>query len=144
FQRIAGIITGGMQTGPQVDQTIAARRSMLDFILDDVNAFRGRLGAQERPKLDLYMQAVRDLENSLGGIMGAPTGPMCGNPAAPVTTANIASTVADLPVVSRPFLDVMALALACGLTRISSFMVGGGEQDNAVPFIGMNSWHGVS
>jgi hypothetical protein len=146
FQRVAPIITGGMMTGPMVNQALVARRSMLDYILGDITTFRARLGKQEQPKLDLYMQAVRDLENSLGGVMtgGTPPAAMCGTAMPPAVAANIQSTCADLPVVSRPFLDVMALALACGVTRVASFMVGGGEQDNPVPFMGMDSWHGVS
>ena len=37
-----------------------------------------------------------------------------------------------MPKVSRLFLDVMALALACGVTRVVSMMWGGGESDENV------------
>jgi hypothetical protein len=51
---------------------------------------------------------------------------------------------------SRLFLDVMALALSCGITRVAAMMWGGGENDKPVPFIGIPAglplpgWHGVS
>src|SRR5439155_406887 len=49
-----------------------------------------------------------------------------------------------MPDVNRLFLDVMATALACGVTRVVSMMWGGGQSDEAVPFVGMDGWHNVS
>jgi hypothetical protein len=51
---------------------------------------------------------------------------------------------------SRLFLDVMALALGCGITKVAVMMWGGGENDKPIPFIGIPAglplpgWHGVS
>jgi len=156
YQRIAPILAGSTMTGPQVNQMLVAKRSMLDFVRGDVGTFSSRLSSIERPKLQLYMQGLRDLENSLGASLGeipASCGTqMLSTPA----SANIPMEVADMGTVvgnttmSRLFLDVMALAMACGITRIAVMMWGGGENDKPVPFIGippglpLPGWHGIS
>jgi hypothetical protein len=59
-------------------------------------------------------------------------------------------TMAGGKTLSRLFLDVMALALGCGITRVAAMMWGGGENDKPVQFIGIPAglpvpgWHGVS
>jgi hypothetical protein len=143
-------------TGPQVNQQLLAKKSMLDFVRGDVSKFSARLSSIERPKLQLYLQGLRDLENTLGASLGAVPA-TCGNPMVSTpASANIQMEVADMatPVgtstLSRLFLDVMALAMSCGITRIGAMMWGGGENDKPVPFIGippglpLPGWHGIS
>jgi hypothetical protein len=158
YTRIAPIISGTPMTGPQVSQALASKRSLLDFVRNDVSTFSTRLSSIERPKLQLYLQGLRDLENTIGASLG-PIPSTCGGQMlnAPAT-ANIQMEVADMatPVgtnstLSRLFLDVMALAVSCGITRIAAMMWGGGENDKPAPFIGIPTsglslpgWHGVS
>jgi hypothetical protein len=149
YQRLAPIIAGSAMSGPQVNQTLTTRRSLLDFVRNDVNTFSSRLSSIERPKLQLYLQGLRDLENSLGSSLG-PLPESCGAAVTPPATADIQMEVADMATavgtttLSRLFLDVMALALSCGISRIAVMMWGGGENDKPVPFMGINGWHGVS
>jgi hypothetical protein len=44
--------------------------ALLDYLRDDVSLLRGRVGAQERVRVDSYLDALRDLESSLGGFTG--------------------------------------------------------------------------
>jgi hypothetical protein len=55
YQAIAQIIAGSVMTGPQVNQALAAKRSMLDFVRNDVSTFSARLSSIERPKLQMYL-----------------------------------------------------------------------------------------
>jgi hypothetical protein len=153
YQRIAPIISGSMgMTGPQVNQTLTAKRSLLDFVRADVATFSSRLGPIERPKLQLYLQGLRDLENTLGASLGMEPVTCGGQTLTTPVSASIPMEAADMgtPVgnstMSRLFLDVMALAMSCGISRIGVMMWGGGENDKPVPFIGINGagWHGVS
>jgi hypothetical protein len=101
------------------------------------------------------LQGLRDLENTLGATLGSVPA-SCGSTINPPATANIQMEVADMatPIgsstLSRLFLDVMALAMSCGITRIAAMMWGGGENDKPVPFIGIPAglplpgWHGIS
>jgi hypothetical protein len=60
---------------------------------------------------------VRDLEKSLGSLAAELRSiPACGRMMPPVDTANFVARVNDMPKVSRLFLDVMAMALACDVT----------------------------
>ena len=127
------------------ERALRAQRSLLDSLRADVATFRPRLGTGERPKLDLYLESVRDLEKNLGNFSAdLAAAPTCGKMLPPTGAANFVARVNDMPKVSRLFCDVMALALGCRLTRVISMMWGGGESAEPVDFIGMKSWHGVS
>jgi hypothetical protein len=153
YQRLAPIISGSMQmTGPQVNQALVAKRSMLDFVRADVATYSSRLGSIERPKLQLYLQGLRDLENTIGASLGQEPVSCGGQTISAPASASIPMEAADMGTVvgnttmSRLFLDIMALALSCGITRIAVMMWGGGENDKPVPFLGIGGagWHGVS
>jgi hypothetical protein len=148
YRRLANVLgSGTMDPTADVGKFLSARRSLLDFLKEDVSTFRNRLGSEEKPKLDLYLQALRDLEGQLGDFDGDPAGALqCSNPTEPDTSADFIARVNDMPVVNRLFMDVMALSLACGVTRVASIMWGGGQSDEPVRFndISMNNWHSVS
>ena len=147
YQRLASRVSTGAQAKDVVsaDRALRAERSLLDSLRADAAAFRPRLGSGERPKLDLYLDSVRDLEKGLGTFSaGLAAAPACGKMLAPTSAANFVARVNDMPKVNRLFADVMAMALGCGLTRVISMMWGGGESAEPVDFIGMKDWHGVS
>jgi hypothetical protein len=158
YQRIAERVTGGaapppgmptMSTPGGAEQALLVRRSVLDFLKDDVAVYKTRLGAAEKPKLDFYLESLRTLERDIGGSMTttAPIKPSatCSKIAAPDATLTKDAHVIDMPVVNHLFLDTVAMGLACGVTRIASAMWGGGQSDEqvVVPSLGIKSgnWH---
>lgn len=157
FRRVARIIAPDHMGGDEAAlRLLHARRSLLDYLKDDVSTFRGRLGSEEKPKLDMYLQSLRELENALTGVVKDPANiPACQEPTPPPSTADYEAGINDIPRVGRLYLDIMALSLACGVTRVSTMMWGGGENGEAVRFespvidgvgglIDMDSWHSVS
>ena len=146
YKRIAsGLGAGGINTGADAVKLLAARKSLLDFMKDDVNTFRNRLGTSEKPKMDQYLQSLRDVETALQDATKNPVGtPVCKSAVGPPTTADFVARVNDMPAVNRNFMDIMALSLACGITRVASMMWGGGESDEPANFMGMGDWHGTS
>jgi hypothetical protein len=143
YQRVASTMTSGALGDPAAAaRTLAAKQSLLDFVKDDVTTFRSRLAGTEKQKVDLYLQAVRDLEDSIHESMTQ--GAMCGQTSDPASSADIVAHVKDMPDLDHLFLDIMAMALACKITRVVSMMWGGGQSDEPVPFIGMNGWHNYS
>jgi hypothetical protein len=125
-----------------MEKALIARRSVLDYLRDETGALSARLGASEKPKLDLYLDSLRDLEKGLGKYAGdARVSAACGASKPPADPGILAAHVADMPQVSRLFLDVMALALACGVTKVVSMMWGGGESDEDIGFMGIHDWH---
>jgi hypothetical protein len=143
FRRVATRAAPGPDTANQasVDRLLAARRSVLDHARGDVQRLRGRLSSGERAKADLYLDSLRDLEKSLSTFAADLRAPACGEMLAPANTADFVARVSDMPKVSRLFLDVMAMALACDVTRVMSMMWGGGESDEPVEFMGLRDWH---
>jgi len=129
------------------EKALLARKSLLDYVKDDVAVFKGRLGGEEKPKMDFYLESLRTLERDLGGMMGGVKPIMaCGKGTAPEPTMVKDTHVNDMPVVNHLFFDTIAMGLACGVTRIASMMLGGGQSDEPVRFkdISMGNWHSVS
>lgn len=152
YQRIADRIAAGstppnaggaMSTPGAAEQALLRRQSVLDFIKDDVMSFRQRLGPEEASKMDFYLESLRTLERNVGGSIPTPSA-SC----APLqqTLLSKDTKMNDMPEHSRLYLDVMALAFACNVTRVASMMWGGGENNEPVKFgdIDISAWHSVS
>ncbi|WP_434041597.1 MULTISPECIES: DUF1552 domain-containing protein [Sorangium] len=145
YQRIADRISGGgtsMNTPSSAEQALLRRQSVLDFIKDDVRSFRGRLGPEESVKMDFYLESLRTLERDVGGSI--PGESSCKEIASPLLSKN--TMMNDMPEHSRLYLDIMAMAFACNITRVASMMWGGGENNEAIKFgdIDISAWHSVS
>ncbi|XXY46022.1 DUF1552 domain-containing protein [Sorangium sp. So ce269] len=145
YQRIADRISGGgptMNTPSAAEQALLRRQSVLDFIKDDVRSFRGRLGPEEAVKMDFYLESLRTLERDVGGSI--PQESSCKQIEAPLLSKN--TMMNDMPEHSRLYLDIMAMAFACNITRVASMMWGGGENNEAIKFgdIDISAWHSVS
>jgi Protein of unknown function (DUF1552) len=144
YQRIAARITPApMMADPGgAEKALVTRKSVLDFLRADADRFRGRLGGEEKPKMDLYLESLREVERGLGSFVGgvqAAAG--CGKVTPPGEMPNYDLKVADMPKASRPVLDLMAAALACGVTRVMTMMWGGGENQEDIDFTGIRDWH---
>lgn len=97
-------------------------QSLLDMALEDARALRGRLGRDDRHKLDEYMDAVRSVERRLAfhaqpdprawRPSGAPNHP---DEPEPTTPQNHLEHV-------RLMLDLVALAFWTDSTRLATFM----------------------
>ena len=121
FQRLFGGATpspGSGGSGAADDGT----RSVLDANLADLDELRARLGDVEKSKLDLHMEALRDLEKRLQGGAGgtAPSPATCGQPQLDASGFGATELFepAKFPAVLRAQMDVMVQAMACGLTRV--------------------------
>jgi hypothetical protein len=161
YQRIAERVTVGaappstnqppMTTPPAVEQALLARKSLLDYLKDDVTVFKGRLGGAEKAKMDFYLESLRTLERGIGGSIPGGMGEIkptaaCSKGTAPDGMLSKDVHVNDMPMVNHLFLDTIAMAFACGVTRVASAMWGGGQSDEPVRIkdINMGNWHSVS
>lgn len=125
---------------PPAQVDAARRKSVLDAVTANLSALSRRLGPAERMKLDYHLSAVRDVERRL-----TQTAPMCTRPAAPPDYLALdpnaeVSTDAYIPPMVDNMIDLIALALRCGHTRIASmqFGYGGGKWRFAWKGIDMN------
>jgi len=99
------------------------RQSVLDFVLRDAQALRGRLGRSDRDKLDEYMHSVRDVEQRLQGMSQS-----CDAPKPPADDVRLTEQL-------RAMSDLMVLALRCDLTRVLTFMLGNGGSNRPYGFL---------
>ena len=128
-----------------MDGALRARRSLLDFLRDDVSTLRTRAGAPERRHIDSYLDAIRDLEGKLGGFSGqVMSGAACSKGTPPATAMDFEAHCSDMPKVNKMFMDTIAMGFACGVTRVSSMMWGGGECAEPLAWLGVGSWHSTS
>jgi hypothetical protein len=91
------------------------RKSVLDFVTGRMTNLRGKLGGEDRTKLDAHLSALRDIETRLSS---APLGASCAQPMAPgdMNTGDNA----NFPTILKLQTDLMVRALACNLTQVVS------------------------
>jgi hypothetical protein len=123
---------------PQASEAEAAKRrayekSVIDFVLADVNGLNPKLGATDQKKLDQYLTGVRELEKRLVN-MGPAVSCMPGE--APPNRDDL-----DYPAHLQAMMDLMGLALACDATRIITFMFGNAASGRTHPFLDINGGH---
>ena len=97
---------------------IAERKIVLDAVGADYQKLLPKVGAADRIKLQAHLDAVRDIEMRLGSegvVGGACMKPELGQVPKPTEIANT-------PVIGKLQMDLLAMALACDLTRVASIM----------------------
>lgn len=114
-----------------------ARRqtSILDFVRDDTARLAGQLGAEDKRKLDEYLEATRDIERRIQKASSAPAEDPRGGLERP---AGIPDTF-DQHV--RMMIDLQVLAMQADLTRVGSFMIGREISNRTYPEIGVPDSH---
>lgn len=103
----------GMPSDGQLD---AARRSVLDAVLGDIQKLKTTVGANDRIRLDQHFESVRAIEQRLG------TAPQCNRPDAPDATYPDRSGQEQIREKNEVMSDLVAMALACDLTRVASVL----------------------
>lgn len=116
FSRLFGNANpgGGAPTGPNPDDV-----SVLDTAFADLEELRKRTGDVEKAKLDLHLEALRDVEKRVKGLGATPTA-SCQNPLVNLNglTSQNLYDAATFPQILRAQSDLMVQAMACGLTRV--------------------------
>jgi uncharacterized protein DUF1552 len=104
----------------------AQRKIVLDSVAGQLGSLQGKLGRDDRQKLEMHLDSVRELEQGLAG------GTLSCNPTAPAGGFDYESN-ADYPITSRRHMDVLAQALACDVTRVASIQLGNTGGGNLTP-----------
>jgi hypothetical protein len=139
----------GMTGSPAMDRLIARRRSVLDNAVQELATLRGRLGAEDRVKLDTHTAALEDIEMRLGTMSGdctVPTRPTV--MASPPVMANAsgmevinAANDRDFPVATAANLDIIAGAFACDVTRVASLIFCPSRSDVVMSWLDFSESH---
>jgi hypothetical protein len=110
------------------------RKSVLDAAARQFELLNPRLGKADRIKLELHLQEIRDLEKRLdaGGARSASV--TCAKPGAP-------GGAGDFPAIAKQQLDLLALALACDLTRVGTIQFSNSVGSTRFSWLGASRGH---
>jgi hypothetical protein len=100
------------------------RKSVLDSVAERYAALNAKLGASDKARVDQHLTSIREIEKQL---LNSNTSSSCKIPNRPLATL---SSSGDLRAYAKAQWDLMAIALACDLTRVASlvwFGTGGGN-----------------
>ncbi|MGV3615009.1 MAG: DUF1552 domain-containing protein [Fimbriimonas sp.] len=134
FERLFG---NGNTDEATESQELRARyqRSILDFVLEDANDLRGRLGNRDRQKLDEYLTSVREIEERLDRLDKA-------NVQVKGSGVRIPSGVpSDYEAHLKLMADMLVLAFQTDLTRVSTFMFANEGSNRSYRMIGVSEGH---
>lgn len=125
---------GGGADSPEVAERLARRQSVLDFVSDDAQRLRGKLGQTDRRKIDEYFQSVREVEKRIEKTVDLPPleVPEHGIPA---------EDPESLGERMRLMYEVVALAFQTDATRIATYMLANAGTNRAYEAIGIRSGH---
>jgi hypothetical protein len=114
FEKLFGGGAGG-ERAAGLDQRLRSRRSVLDFVRDDVGGLQRQLGRNDRRKVDEYLEGVRSIERQIEKAeqFPAPAAAMPTPPGIPPTHEQHVDLMYDL----------MALAFQTDSTRVISYCV---------------------
>lgn len=117
FDRLFSAASSGEPAGKKGPDPVDV--SVIDAVLDDMKDLRGRLGDVEKSKLDLHLEALRDVERRIKGLGGEAL-PACNQSLG--TVGQIDATrlydPSQFPDVLRAQIDLTVQAMACGLTKV--------------------------
>src|SRR5262252_7057068 len=111
----------------------ATRKSVLDWISDEVERTRRQLGAGDRTRLDRYLENVREIERRIQAVEAQNrSGEARALPDAPAGVPDSFSEHMHL------LFDLQVLALETDMTRVISFKTGRDAQNRVFPESGSN------
>lgn len=129
FSRMFG---DGLPMGPGKDTKGARRKAVLDAIKGDMAELRARLGMEERLKLDEHLASVQKLDAAVAGGAG------CTTPKAPTLSAMDGPAFPD---VGKTHMDLLVLALACGMTKVASLQWSHTVGPHVFSWLGLSEGH---
>jgi hypothetical protein len=112
----------------------ARRKSVLDFIREDSQDLAGRLGANDRRKLDEYFSSIRDVEQRIAKSTESPSLPAAGF-AAP------AGIPKEYEEHLRLMCDLTVLAFQADVTRVCTFVLANEGSNKSYAFIQVREGH---
>jgi hypothetical protein len=122
-------------------------KSVLDGAIKQAESLHVRLNPADRQRLDQYLTSFRGVEQNLAKLSGL----ACTKPAEPELCGNSPEAcksyyqIEDMPRLVQIQYDLLAMALACDLTRVVTFQMSVEGNNLVFPWLGNNGgWHDLS
>jgi hypothetical protein len=136
----AGATMPGAMPDQAVERARARNKSLLDFVKDDIQTFRGRINSEDKAHLDLYLDSLRDVEQRVTMSAGGGGGGLCTPqplqdrlamlPTTPEQKddASPAGLAENLRQNGELMVDMIAAGFACGTQRVASILWQGASE----------------
>ena len=117
YARVFGTLADPTKSTDQLAQLRARQHSILDFSKGQLAKLSGRLGGDERARLDRHLQAIREVERMLDRTATRSTGAL----EREVLAADPTQPDAQHLALIRAHFELVRVALQCDLTRAVTF-----------------------
>lgn len=124
-------------SGTESARRVAERRRVLDAVAADYERLLPKLGASDRIKLEAHRAAVRDIEMRLES--GSVAGGVCKPPE--FTVESDLQALVNVPKLGKLQMDLLAMAIACDLTRVASIMWANSSNTDPFPWLSIPEAH---
>ncbi|MEM6913570.1 MAG: DUF1552 domain-containing protein [Pseudomonadota bacterium] len=132
FERL--FADGALSEEERVKQ-LQRRTSVLDFVMEDAARLAGDLGANDKMKMEEYLEATRDVERRVQRSMTNAASVDLGDFKPPAGIPH------DFEQHAKMMVDLQVLAFQADLTRVVTFMVGREISNRTYPEIGVPDAH---
>ncbi|MEE2902440.1 MAG: DUF1552 domain-containing protein [Myxococcota bacterium] len=134
FRRLFGNVS---QTDSERTRIMMRKQSIIDLVRGEVEDLKSRLGQIETNKLNLHLEAIRDMELNLNTSNETPT-TGCSVPMIN-STAHTAND--SFPDVGRAQMDMLVAALACDMTKVASIQWSHTVSPTVFSWLGISEGH---
>ena len=115
FDRIFSELGG---TAAEIATLRAQRHSVLDVVKADIGELQGKLGADDRMRLERHLDGIRSVEQVIDA--GGPLGANCMIPPVPGALPDPIYDNASCPALMKVQTELLVMALACDTTRVAT------------------------
>jgi hypothetical protein len=122
-------VGGGANMGaedPAIKQLMNQRKSILDYVGKNLDAFKARLGKEDREAMDAHSESVRDLELQLQSGGGAAANCGGGTPGAMIDL----NDGLKYPDILKAHMSLIVQALKCGVTNVGTLQLSDSSGNN--------------
>lgn len=110
------------------------RERLLEFASKDLEALRKRLPVDDRIKMEAHIEAVRAVGHSLTTGAGMASGRTCQKP--DLGPQLDIEKNGNIPAIGKMQMDLLAMALACDLTRVATIQFGKAGSNHRFTWLG--------
>ena len=115
----AAVMMGEEDPGAAAAKLLSERRSLLDFVRDDVSRMESRLAGAEREKLQQYLTSLRDMEGELSNLVDGQTNQSaeCSDLGPPSAQGRASQAASEELIAAH--VEVAVNAILCGMTSVA-------------------------
>jgi hypothetical protein len=121
-------VGGGGNAGaddPAVKKLMVQRKSLLDYVGKNLEAFKGRLGGDDRMAIEAHHQSIRDLETQLSA--GTSANAKCGGNPGVMIDLNDGLKYPDI---MKAHMALGVQAMKCGITNVATLQLSDSSGNN--------------